>query len=100
MANGDDRIIDALRRPELVFDDRAYKFKTLWVQGVEVTQGMQRYRSHEHLTNAANHGPDNSVTLVGNKPAWVRVYVRSLFGAVEGVTGTLTIDRWLFPNLF
>ena len=100
MGNGDDRIIDALQRPELVFDDRVYKLKTLWVQGVEVTQGIQRYRSHEHLTDASNHGPDNSVTLVGHKPAWVRVYVRSLFGTVAGVTGTLTIDRWLFPNLF
>src|SRR5262249_39163369 len=36
----------------------------------------------QHLTNADDRGPDNSVRLAAQKPAWVRVYVRSgLLGA-------------------
>jgi hypothetical protein len=69
----------------------------LWpvrVDGVEVTQAIQYYKAGKHLSDAADRGPDNSVRLVANKPAWVRVYVRSgLWPQVTGVTGTLLVER-------
>ena len=33
----------------------------LRLDGVEVTQGIQCYHAHLHLTYAADRGPDNSV---------------------------------------
>jgi hypothetical protein len=51
----------------------------LRIDGIEVTQGIQHYHAYEHLTDPADQGQDNSVRLVANKPAWVRVYVRSIF---------------------
>jgi len=61
------------------------------IQGVEVTQSIQHYRSASHLSNVAQQGADNSLRLVANKPAWVRVYVRrGLFG-----TGTVTLSGTL-----
>src|SRR5829696_7692637 len=47
------------------------------IQGVEVTQAIQHYESARHLTDPADRQPDNAVTLIAGKPAWVRVYVRS-----------------------
>jgi hypothetical protein len=65
------------------------------VQGIEVTQAIQHYRAASHLTDPADRGPDNSIRLVANKPAWVRVYVRPGLLANAGVTvaGTLDIRR-------
>ena len=65
------------------------------VAGIEVTQSIQYYHSSQHLTDPADRGADNAVTLVANKPAWVRVYVRSGFrhGPITGVTGTLEVRR-------
>lgn len=69
------------------------------VDGMEVTQAIQYYRANQHLTNAAQQGPDNSLRLVTNKPALVRVYLRSGGdpgfdgGRLTGVTGTLTVQR-------
>jgi hypothetical protein len=65
------------------------------VAGVEVTQAIQYYHASEHLTDPADRGADNGVTLVASKPAWVRVYVRSgLYGgSIAGVTGTLEVRR-------
>jgi hypothetical protein len=103
MSDGDNTIAELgelERVAEFVPGALKHRFKLLWVQGVEVTQGIQRYRSHAHLTDPADHGADNSVTLVGRKPAWVRVYVRWLFGAVSDVTGTLRVDRRVFPFLW
>lgn len=67
----------------------------LHVQGVEVTQAIQYYRASAHLTDAADRGPDNSVTLIAGKPAWVRVYVRSGFrtSPINNVTGTVEVFR-------
>ena len=48
----------------------------LVIRGVEVTQAIQYYRSDQHLTDAADRKPTNSMTLVANKPAWVRVLCR------------------------
>jgi hypothetical protein len=71
----------------------------LTIDGVEVTQAIQYYDAGQHLTNANDQGPDNSVTLVADKAAWVRVYVRSGLpgsfngGQLNGVTGTLKVER-------
>ena len=65
------------------------------IRGVEVTQAVQYYESARHLTDPADRQPDNSVTLIASKPAWVRVYVRSSWfsGDIPGVTGTITLRR-------
>jgi len=71
----------------------------LRVDGIEVTQAIQRYRAGAHLTDPADQGPDNSLRLVVDKTAWVRVYLRSgqdpAFdgGRLDDVDGTLTVDR-------
>jgi hypothetical protein len=67
----------------------------LHIEGIEVTQSIQHYRSEEHLTTAAGRGPDNTIRLIAGKPAWVRVYIRSGVSAeyVWGVTGELEILR-------
>ncbi len=65
----------------------------LRIQGVEVTQGIQFYRADQHLSDANDRGPDNSLRLVAAKPAWVRVYLRSLLTMLPGVTGTLKVYR-------
>lgn len=71
----------------------------LRVDGIEVTQAIQFYRASQHLTDANDRGPDNSLRLVTNKTAWVRAYLRSGLdpsfenGLVTGVDGTLTVER-------
>lgn len=72
------------------------------IHGVEVTQAVQYYESARHLTDPADRQPDNSVTLIANKPAWVRVYVRSGWwaGDIAGVTGTITVRRRAFGFLW
>lgn len=83
------------RQIDLVFQKRP----DLQVQGMEVTQAIQHYRADQHLTDAADRGPDNSLRLVTNKTAWVRVYLRSgqdpTFdnGQLAGVNGTLKVER-------
>jgi hypothetical protein len=74
----------------------------LFVHGIEVTQGVQYFKSDEHLTDTNDQGGDNAVTLVAHKPAWVRVYVRSWFpwGDIPDVTGTLEISRSHFGPLY
>ena len=61
------------------------------IAGVEVSQATQHYQSAQHLTDTADQGPDNSIQLVAYKPAWVRVYLTSIFGV--SVTGTLEVQR-------
>ncbi len=63
-----------------------------YIQGVEVTQAIQHYRSASHLTNPAQQGADNSLRLVANKAAWVRVYVRPGLFAPAPVTLSATLD--------
>jgi hypothetical protein len=68
----------------------------LIIRGVEVTQGIQYFRADQHLTDPTDRGPDNSLTLVANKPAWVRVYVESdAPGTIPNVTGTLDVNYGL-----
>src|SRR6266508_2368224 len=72
----------------------------LYIQGIEVTQAIQYYRSDMHLTDPLDRAPDNSARLVANKPAWVRVYVRSGSDeSIEDVTGWLRVDRY-YPEEF
>jgi hypothetical protein len=71
-----------------------------FISGVEVTQGIQYYRANLHLTNADDQGPDNSVRLAANKPAWVRVYLRSgLLGGSHDLTGELVVEHRKGPFL-
>lgn len=65
----------------------------LIIRGLEVSQAIQHYRADQHLSDPADQGPDNSLRLVAQKPAWVRVYVESdAPGDIAGVTGTLQVD--------
>jgi hypothetical protein len=72
--------------------DIRYRLLTFYISGIEVTQSIQHYESPAHLADSADHGSDNSLRLVANKPAWVRVYLGSFFGT-SGVNGTLEIQR-------
>jgi hypothetical protein len=66
----------------------------VYVEGIEVTQSLQYYRSAQHLTDPNDVRPDNSVQLVGGKPAWVRVYVRPFLPRpLTGVSGRLRVER-------
>ena len=38
-----------------------HKVSGLFIEGVEVTQAIQYYRAEDHLADAADRGPDNSV---------------------------------------
>jgi hypothetical protein len=88
------------------FDPSDLVIKWPWlgwgIRGVEVTQAIQYYESARHLTDPADRQPDNSVTLIANKPAWVRVYVRAGWhtGDIPGVTGTVTVRRREFGFLW
>jgi hypothetical protein len=62
----------------------------LFISGIEVTQAVQFFQADQHLTDPADRQADNTVRLVSGKPAWVRVYVGSLFGGAQ-VTGSLKI---------
>jgi hypothetical protein len=81
------------------FDFVVQKRPNLTVHGLEVTQAIQYYRANQHMTDPADRGPDNSLRLVTDKSAWVRVYLRSGQdpgfdnGQLAGVTGTLRVER-------
>lgn len=68
-------------------------FKPLSIAGVEVTQAIQYCRAAEHLTDKDDRGPDNSLTLVADKPAMVRVYVHGGLQDVPNVSGTVVVQR-------
>ncbi len=78
-------VSDALRWPVQIFG--------IYIDGVEVTQAIQYRRAEDHLTDPADRGSDNSVRLVADKPAYVRIYVRSNLAPVAGVTGTVTVQK-------
>ncbi|WP_112238939.1 M66 family metalloprotease [Kribbella monticola] len=65
----------------------------IYIDGVEVTQVIQYRKAAEHLTDPADRGADNSIRLVADKPAYVRVYVHALFADVYGVQGTVVMQR-------
>lgn len=95
MADPSDRVIAQLA--ERRFGDFV-RIPFTWISGVEVTQSIQYYRAAAHLTDPNDRGADNSLRLAANKPAWVRVYVRSIIG--EDVTATLEVRRRAFGFLF
>src|SRR5262245_25472399 len=71
-----------------------------YINGIEVTQGIQYHGAARHLSNADDRGPDNSVRLVAHKAAWVRVYVRSgLYAADQLLTGDLLVEHRAGPFL-
>ncbi|MDO5682738.1 MAG: hypothetical protein Q4G46_07920 [Propionibacteriaceae bacterium] len=81
-----DRLVDL--RPSLLRHLGPY------VDGIEVTQAIQRYKTTKHLTDAQDHGATNSVTLAAYKAAYVRVYLRAgISNWPTPVTGTLTVER-------
>jgi hypothetical protein len=74
--------------------EKLHRFRDPFVYALEVTQGIQYHRADEHLTNADDRGPDNSVELMAYKPAWVRTYVRTgPLGASAEVSGRLIVER-------
>ena len=82
--------------------DQPYRLKFVSVSGMEVTQAIQSYHANQHLTDPADRQPDNAVPLVRDKPAWVRVYVSSLFYSGVTLRGQLKVQRstgWL-PQYF
>src|ERR1051325_8941456 len=71
-----------------------------FVAGIEVTQSIQYYQAAQHLTDWKDRGPDNSVHLAANKPAYARVYLGSNFVRhVENLTGELVVERRAGPLL-
>lgn len=72
--------------------DRVH-FSGLHIDGIEVTQAIQYRSAVDHLTDPADRGADNSIRLVADKPARVRVYVRNRPNALPGVTGTVTLQK-------
>lgn len=86
-----DALIELLKGAGPRFDFA--KLIGLTIRGVEVTQTVQHWHSAEHLTDQDDQGPDNSIRLVADKPALVRVYVGRLSGSLAGVTGTVVVQR-------
>jgi hypothetical protein len=74
--------------------------RQLSIVGIEVTQAIQYYRAAQHLTDPSDQGRDNSVRMVAYKPAWVRVYVRSLTAPLPNVTGTIEVEREILAPQF
>ncbi len=72
------------------------------IQGIEVTQGIQHYRSSAHLTDRNDRAPDNTISLIAGKPAWVRVYLRAGMGGgdVADITGELEVRHRRFGFIY
>ena len=70
-----------------------FRLRGIVIDGVEVTQAIQYRGAADHLTDAADRRPDNSLRLVADKPAVVRVFVHTLFGEARDVTATVTLQR-------
>jgi Peptidase M66 len=86
---------------KLGLDESVIQRLRLFISGIEVTQAVQFFEADQHLTDPADRQADNALRLVSGKPAWVRVYVGSLFGG-SGVTGSLEVQRrqlgfWFVP---
>jgi hypothetical protein len=79
--------LDEVRRFE------GWRLSSMWISAVEVSQGIQYSRSHMHLEDKADRQPDNSLTLVADKPAWVRIYVSSFHAIVPDVRATVVVQR-------
>lgn len=66
---------------------------TFAMDGLEVTQSVQHYKSGQHLRDSRDYGADNSIPLIAGKTTYIRAYVRRLSGAAVPVVGTLTVER-------
>jgi hypothetical protein len=84
---------------KLSFDESVIHRLGLFINGIEVTQSVQFFEADQHLTDPADRQADNALRLVSGKPAWIRVYVGSLFGG-SGVTGSLEVQRRQLGFLF
>jgi hypothetical protein len=72
----------------------------LYIDGIEVTQGIQYYHSNKHLTDPADQLADNSVPLMAKRTTWVRVYVRGFFvETFPFVNGNLEVEQVGFANV-
>jgi hypothetical protein len=75
---------------------RPFKLK---IEGVEITQAIQHYRSSKHLTSAEHQLADNALELCAGKTTVFRVYLRSGqhvsfdYGRLDRVRGTLELQR-------
>lgn len=65
----------------------------IFIDGVEVTQVIQYRHAADHLTDSDDHGPDNSIQLVADKTAYVRVFVHGVFNDVPNVRATVTVQK-------
>ena len=83
----------AVRRILIDAERDKIRISGLHIDGVEVTQAIQYRSADQHLTDLADRGPDNSIRLVADKAARVRVYVRNLPAPVFGVIGSVTVQR-------
>jgi hypothetical protein len=97
MPNNDAR---TLSDEQFIISSNTIVARQLSIVGIEVTQAIQHYRAAQHLTDPVDQGRDKSVRLVANKPAWVRVYVRTLTGPLPGVTGTVEVEREILAPQF
>ncbi|MBI5102423.1 MAG: hypothetical protein HZB33_11380 [Nitrospirae bacterium] len=89
-----DELQDELKDAVLEGIEDKFGKLALRIVGVEMTQAIQYYDAHRHLTDAADRGPDNSMRLVANKPTWVRVYVRTSFVTqIDNVSGAIKLNR-------
>ena len=72
---------------------RATRFSSIFIDGVEVNQVIEYRKAVEHLTDPGDRTAGNSIRLVADKPAMVRVYVHSMRLEESGVTGKVTVQR-------
>jgi hypothetical protein len=73
--------------------EHPFRRKWVYIDGIEVTQSIQYYNADKHLTDPSDRGPNNSIMLVRDKPALVRVYIRNLLApAGTRVIGQLDVE--------
>ncbi len=63
------------------------------IYGVEISQAIQYFHSHLHLADPTQQGADNSVRLVANKPALLRVYLRAGLRSFGPARATVQVLR-------
>jgi hypothetical protein len=80
---------------ELEAADAPHPRGDMSIVGIEVTQAIQHFRSHEHL-DATNVRPDNSIQLIARKDTGLRLYVDYDADAglppVDWLSGRITVN--------
>ncbi len=69
------------------------KLKSVYIDGIEVTQSIQCYKSGRQLTDRRDRKKDSSIKIIANKPAWIRLYIHNRFPSPQTITGEIRIDR-------